>query len=173
MPSASANLTKEENAVNMEKQPTSRTCFMCGRENDMGLHMTWHNDYEAQQIKAEVTVAEHFNGYPGVVHGGIVAAILDETSGRALMLNREFDDMFITTKLEVRYHRPTPTGQPLTVTGWIIKRYSRFARVGADIRLTDGTLCAECEASVARPPRKFTEMSGWDREKQYWRVDKE
>ena len=43
----------------------------------------------------------------------------------------------------------------------------------ADIRarLADGTLCAECEASVARPPRKFTEMTGWDREKQYWRVE--
>ena len=81
----------------MEKQPTTRTCFMCGRQNHIGLQMTWYNDYQAQQIKAEVTVPEHFNGYPGVVHGGIVAAILDETSGRSLMLNRAFEEMFITT----------------------------------------------------------------------------
>ncbi|MDD4775874.1 MAG: PaaI family thioesterase [Syntrophomonas sp.] len=155
----------------MEKQPTSRTCFMCGRQNHIGLQMTWYNDYRAQQIKAEVTVPEHFNGYPGVVHGGIVAAILDETSGRSLMLNRAFEEMFITTKLEVKYHQPTPTDQPLTVTGWIVKRFSRFARVAADIRLADGSLCAECEATVARPPRKFMELSGWEKEKQHWRVD--
>ena len=157
----------------MEKQPTSRTCFMCGRDNDMGLHMNWYNDYEAQVIRAEVTVAEHFNGYPGVVHGGIVAAILDETAGRALMLNRVFDETFITTKMEVKYHQPTPTNQPVTVTGWVIKRYSRFARVAADIRLADGTLCAQCEASVARPPRKFRELCNWDQEQQYWRADGE
>ncbi len=155
----------------MEKQPSSRTCFMCGRQNDIGLHMTWYNDYQAQQIRAELTVPEHFNGYPGIVHGGIVAAILDETAGRALMLNRAFEETFITTKLEVRYHQPTPTNQPLTVTGWIVKRLGRFARVAADIRLSDGTVCAECAAAVARPPKKFMELSGWDKEKQYWRVD--
>lgn len=154
----------------MEKQPSSRTCFMCGRQNEIGLKMNWYNDYDAQKIRAELVVPEHFNGYPGIVHGGIVAAILDETSGRALMLNRQFDDLFITTKLEVKYHQPTPTGQVLQVTGWVIKRFSRFARVAAEIRSPDGTLCADCEATVARPPHKFMVLSGWDKEKQFWKV---
>ncbi len=155
----------------MDQQPSSRNCFMCGRENDRGLKMTWFNDYEAQQIRADVTIAEGFNGYPGIVHGGIVAAILDETAGRALMLDRDFEAMFITAKLEVKYHQPTPTNQPLQVVGWINRRYSRFARVGAEIRLADGTVTARCEAVVARPPRKFYEMAGWDKEKEYWRVE--
>ena len=68
----------------MIKQPTSRTCFACGRENDSGLKMTWYNNPESNQVEASVTIDEHFNGYPGIVHGGIVAAILDETSGRAV-----------------------------------------------------------------------------------------
>jgi len=155
----------------MDKQPTSRSCFLCGRQNDIGLKMTWYNDYEAQQIWSELVVPEGFNGYPGVVHGGIVAALLDETSGRALMLNGEHDGLFLTTKLEVKYHLPTPTGQILRVIGWVIRRNSRFARVGAEIRLPDGKVTAKCEAAVARPPRKFFEITNWDNEKQYWRVD--
>lgn len=154
----------------MDKQPTSRGCFLCGRQNDIGLKMNWFNDYEARQVWSELIVPEGFNGYPGVVHGGIVAALLDETSGRALMLDGDHDGLFITTKLEVKYHLPTPTGEPLRVVGWVIKRGSRFARVGAEIRLTDGRVTAVCEAAVARPPRKFFEISNWESEKQYWKV---
>ncbi len=154
----------------MEKQPTSRGCFLCGRQNDMGLKMNWYNDHEARQVWSEVVVPENFNGYPGVVHGGIVAALLDETSGRALMLDGDQDGLFITTKLEVKYHLPTPTAVSLRVVGWVIRRSSRFARVGAEIRLPDGKVTARCEAAVARPPRQFLQMSNWNDEKQYWRV---
>lgn len=154
----------------MDKQPTSRSCFLCGRQNNTGLKMTWFNDYDAQQVFSEIIIPEDFNGYPGVVHGGIVAALLDETAGRSLMLDGDHDGFFITTKLEVKYHFPTPTGQVLRVIGWVIRRTSRFARVGAEIRLPDGTVTAICEAAVARPPRKFFELTDWDHEKQYWKV---
>ncbi|PKM75947.1 MAG: thioesterase [Firmicutes bacterium HGW-Firmicutes-15] len=155
----------------MNKQPTSRSCFLCGRQNDIGLKMTWHNDNEAQQVWSEVIVPAGFNSYPGVVHGGIVAALLDETSGRALMLNGKDDELFITTRLEVKYHQPTPTEQPLRVIGWIIKRNSRFAHVAGEIHLADGTLTAKCEATIARPPQKFFDKWGWKNEAKDWRVD--
>lgn len=154
----------------MNKQPSSRCCFVCGRQNDIGLKMEWYNDSEAQQVFSEVIVANEFNGYPGVVHGGIVAAILDETAGRAIMLNGKLDELFITTRLEVKYHQPTPTGQILRVIGWIVKRNSRFAHVASEIRLADGTLTAKCEATVARPPQKFFDKSGWQKEAEHWRV---
>ncbi len=154
----------------MNKQPTSRYCFVCGRQNNSGLQMNWYNDYEAQQVWSEVIVPDEFNGYPGVVHGGIVAAILDETAGRALMLNGKLDELFITTRLEVKYHQPTPTAQPLRVSGWIVKRNSRFAHVAAQVNLADGTLTAKCEATVARPPQKFFNKSGWNNEAEHWRV---
>ncbi|HEC25979.1 MAG TPA: PaaI family thioesterase, partial [Gammaproteobacteria bacterium] len=69
----------------MHKQPNSRTCFMCGRENDSGLKMSWYNIPEKEQNQGKVTIPEHFNGYPGIAHGGIVAAILDETAGRSIL----------------------------------------------------------------------------------------
>jgi uncharacterized protein (TIGR00369 family) len=152
----------------VDPQPSSRTCFLCGRQNEIGLKMTWYNDYDAQQIWAKVTVPERFNGYPGFVHGGITAALLDETAGRALLLDGNFDDLFVTLKLEVKYRQPTPTGVPLTATGWVIRRSSTRAKVAAKLMLPDGTITAEGEAVVVRPPQEFYDR--WEPEKKYWRV---
>jgi uncharacterized protein (TIGR00369 family) len=155
----------------LNKQPNSRICFICGRENDIGLKMTFINDLETQQVWSEIVIPSGFNGYPGVVHGGIVAALLDETSGRALMLNGKNDELFVTTRLEVKYHHPTPTDQLLRVVGWIIKRTSRFAHVAGEIRLADGTVTAKCETTVARPPKRFFDSCGWEKDAHDWRVD--
>ena len=85
----------------MIRQPTSRTCFMCGRENSYGLKMVWYNNLESNQVEAVITIPEQFNGYPGIAHGGIVAAILDETSGRAVMLDGNFDNLYMETPSKI------------------------------------------------------------------------
>ena len=54
----------------MSRQPTSRSCFVCGRENPVGLKVRWDQDPEAGEIRGTVTVPGHFNGYPGVTLAG-------------------------------------------------------------------------------------------------------
>ena len=152
----------------MNKQPSSRTCFLCGRQNAISLKINWHNDSETGQVRATVIVPEHFNGYPGIVHGGIVAAILDETAGRAILLDGDPDDLMVTLKLEVKYRRPTPTGQPLTAVGWVIRRTESRAQVAGELRLADGTITAQCEALIVRPSQEFFDR--WEPEKKHWRV---
>jgi len=154
----------------MYKQPSSRTCFICGRENDVSLKMNFYNDHEAQQVRSEVVIPEHFNGYPGIAHGGIIGAILDETSGRAIMLDDNMDNLFVTTKLEVKYRRPTPTGEPLTAVGWIIRRDRTRAKVAAELRKADGTVTAQCQATIIKPPDSYLESCNWQAENQFWRV---
>ncbi|MEE4312211.1 MAG: PaaI family thioesterase [candidate division KSB1 bacterium] len=155
----------------MQKQPTSRTCFMCGRENDLGLKMEWYNDPDAQEVKGEIEVPEQFNGYPGIVHGGIVAAILDETAGRALMIDGNFENLFVTLKLNVTYRQVTPTQTTLTAVGWIVKKGNRSMRVAAELRLADGTVTAECEAVVVLPPKQISKL--WEPEREHWRVEED
>jgi len=156
----------------MDKQRSSRTCFLCGRQNPVGLKMEWYNDYEAKQVRATVTVPEHFNSYPRVVHGGIVAALLDETSGRSLLLDGDSDsNLFVTLKLEVKYRQPVPTGQPLTLRGWTLQRTPTRARVAAELLLPDGTLAAEAEGVVVRPRQEF--FDAWEPEKKHWKVYEE
>jgi acyl-coenzyme A thioesterase PaaI-like protein len=150
------------------KQPSSRTCFMCGKQNEYGLKMEWYNNPQTNQIEAEVTIPDHFNGYPGVAHGGIIAAILDETASRAVMIDGDFENLFVTLKLEVTYRKITPTNTPLFITGWISKGSSKRKKVAAEIKLADGTVTAECQALVTRPPKQVAET--WEPEKQYWKV---
>jgi len=132
--------------------------------------MSWYNDEEQQLVWSELMVPSHFNGYPGVVHGGIIAAILDETSGRALLINGDNDALMLTTHLELKYRRPTPTDQPLIAVGWIEKGGTKHARVAGELRLLDGTVTAQCKATVIKPPAQFLDSQGWQEEKPYFKV---
>jgi uncharacterized protein (TIGR00369 family) len=157
----------QKGGITMDKQPTSRYCFLCGEENPVGLKMHWENDREKHEVVGKVTVPEHFNGYPGVVHGGIVATILDETAGRAVLLNDPMN-LMVTVKLEVAYKQPTPTETELTVIGRAKRETSRRAMVEGEIVLPDGTVTATCSALVVQPPDEF--KSSWEEEKKYWKV---
>ena len=152
----------------MRKQANSRSCFLCGLQNNVSLKMRWYEDHNEQLVRTTVTVPEHFNGYPGVVHGGIVTAILDETAGRSVMLKSGKDALMVALKLEVTFRRPTPTETPLNVIGWVIKQSKSRAKVAGEIRLPDGTLTAECQAVVVRPPQEI--LDRWEAEKPYWKV---
>lgn len=154
--------------ANWRPQPTSRMCFVCGRENPVGLHLQCYEDREAGQIVAPFTIPDPYQGYPGIAHGGVVASILDEISGRAIMLGREDAPFWVTAKLEVRYRKPTPTGRPLTVVGWVIEQKRRSARVAAEIRLPDGSVTAEAAAVVVLPRAEL--LQDWEQEQAFWRV---
>ena len=152
-----------------EWQPTSRSCFVCGRENPVGLKVRWENDPAAGETRGSVTVPEHFNGFPGVVHGGIVAALLDEAAGRSVLRDGGLDELMVTLKLEVSYRRPTPTLTTLIVVGRLLHHDGRRAKGEAELRLPDGTVTARASVTLARPPKAIS--SRWEAEREYWRVE--
>jgi uncharacterized protein (TIGR00369 family) len=149
----------------MDIQPRSRTCFVCGRANSLGLRTQWTSDRAAGEIP------ERFNGFPGTVHGGILAALLDEAAVRTALLDGGFDDLPVTAKLEVSFRRPTPTGAPVVVVGRVAKRVGKRRIAEAEIRLEDGTVTAHAEALLVRPPAEVA--AGWEPERPHWRVDPE
>jgi acyl-coenzyme A thioesterase PaaI-like protein len=151
------------------RQPTSRSCFVCGRDNHVGLKVKWDEHREARELRGTVTIPEHFSGYPGVTHGGIVAAVLDETAGRTILMDGGFDDLMVTAKLQVVYRRPTPTGVPLEVVGRLRRRVGTRAEAEAELRLPDGTVAARGTVLLARPPAEITER--WAAEREHWRVE--
>jgi hypothetical protein len=71
------------------KQPNSSTCFVCGVDNQQGLGLSF---YETSPTTVETTavIPGHLQGYPGLAHGGIVTALLDEirASGRLGMMSK-------------------------------------------------------------------------------------
>ena len=108
-------------------------CFICGMENPIGLHLHIY-EVEPGVVETNYIAPEHFQGYPGVLHGGIVGAIIDEISGRALMGGDPMNPRFMfTARLEVKYRRNVPIGRPLRIIGKAGKSKSRSAEAWAGI----------------------------------------
>lgn len=115
------------------KQPNSRMCFICGVENPVGLHL---HIYETAPgvVESTYVAPDHFQGYPGVLHGGIVGAIIDEISGRALMGSDPSNPRFMfTARLEVKYRKNVPIGRRLKIIGRAGKSKTRSAEAWAGI----------------------------------------
>jgi acyl-coenzyme A thioesterase PaaI-like protein len=131
-------------------QPNSQQCFVCGLSNPNGLHLRFY-DTAPGEVTVEHTVPEHFQGYPGVVHGGIVAAMLDEVAGRAHMGGDPPRFMY-TARLDIRYRKNVPVGVPLRIVGRAGKSRRHAATSTAAIYDPDGELLAEAEALLVDVP---------------------
>lgn len=134
----------------MIKQPNSAHCFVCGLNNALGLKLSFY-ELSATEVTASYSPPADYEGYPGVLHGGIIAALLDEAGSRAGMIGAH-DHFMVTARLDVKYRRPTPIGQPLTVYGRLVKRSGRRAVAEAELRLPDGTVSASAELMLADLP---------------------
>jgi acyl-coenzyme A thioesterase PaaI-like protein len=126
------------------KQPNSKMCFICGLHNPVGLHLHIY-ETEPGRVESAYTAPEHFQGYPGVLHGGIVGAIIDEISGRSHMGSDPASPRFMfTAKLEIKYRQNVPIGKPLRIVGRAGRSRGKSAEAWGGIYLAEsGDLLAE------------------------------
>ena len=132
-------------------QPNSRHCFVCGLENPFGLHLRFYTTAPGE-VSVEYTVPDHYQGYPGVVHGGVVAAMLDEATGRVFMGDPNAPRFMYTARLDIRYRKNVPVGMPLKLVGRAGKNKGRTATATGAIYGPDGELLAEAQALLVDVP---------------------
>ena len=152
----------------MSKLPNSRNCFVCGLENEYGLKLEFY-ETQSGDISVDYVVPEHYQGYPGIVHGGVVASLVDEVLGRVHMGPDPANPRFMfTAKITVQYRRNVPTGKPIKIIGRAIKSRRSSATSKAEIYGPDDELLVEAEAILLDVPAdKFESM---DMEALGWRV---
>jgi acyl-coenzyme A thioesterase PaaI-like protein len=149
-----------------EKQPNSIMCFVCGLQNEAGLHAKFYTEAPGR-VRVDWTAPECYQGYPGHLHGGISAALLDEAAGRTVLGATAFR-FFVTMKMDLRYRKPVPIGVPLVIRGELVKDRGRIAETRSAIYLPDGSIAVEAEVLVAEAPMQITE--GTDLDRIGWRV---
>jgi acyl-coenzyme A thioesterase PaaI-like protein len=149
----------------MEKQPSSKMCFVCGRENPIGLHMHFYTHADGCVYADYIPRAEH-QSYPGVMHGGLLTTMLDELIGRTAIAS---DLWCMTAKLEIRFRKPVPIGEPLKLKGEITKKTSRLLEGRGEIRLKDGTLAVEAIGTYLKIPDD--QMEQYKAALDWWRVE--
>ncbi len=119
--------------------PTYDPCYVCGQQNRLGLQMRFF--VEDKVVKAEFTPNESQLGYPNVVHGGILSAILDEIMGWPLALLTK--RLSVTTQLQMRFLKPVTFGQTYIVHAQVVNVERKLWKGRGEIRDKANTLYVE------------------------------
>jgi acyl-coenzyme A thioesterase PaaI-like protein len=123
-------------------QTSFPTCFACGRDNPVGLKLEFKKN--GNEATSEFTISERYEGWYGVVHGGIICTILDEAMAYTYFPVTKG----VTAKAEVRFRQPAPVGVPMVVTARLVKKTRKLLTTIATITLKDGTTVAEGTAQA-------------------------
>ena len=137
------------------RQPASRFCFVCGKDNPQGLQLDFYQNETT--VWTEFIPQEHHQSWPGMVHGGILTSVLDETTARVAFLYGKWAQ---TGKLEVRFRKPAPIGEPLRVEAMLEQDTGRAMKIRGSIRgsLTGDVLAEASGLFMPIPERQQQDL---------------
>jgi acyl-coenzyme A thioesterase PaaI-like protein len=117
-------------------------CIVCGAANPRGLRLSFGTSRDARRIEATFDCSEIFEGYVGLVHGGIVSAVLDGAMANCLF---RLGRVAHTGSLSVRFRQPVLVGKRATVRAWLARSHGRLHVLGAELE-QDGQVKAVASA---------------------------
>lgn len=132
-----------------EYLPHSSGCFLCGDENPCGVRTRFY--VEGDAVCSRIQLPRHVNGYKNVAHGGVLAALLDESMGWAATVFGGSHRMYLTGELTVKYLAPVPIGDPIEIRSRLVEDAGRIAYSEGEL------ICGETVCVRARG--KFLPMS--------------
>ena len=122
-------------------------CFVCGEENPGGLHLSFEIDKEKKTLTTTFVGNPVYQGYDGILHGGIISTLLDEAMAK---LSYELGYGAVTASLEIRFKHPAPILKPLHVSGEISEVTPRLVRAKAQVADEKGTILATGTSTLMR-----------------------
>jgi uncharacterized protein (TIGR00369 family) len=153
----------------LKRQFNSKQCIVCGTENKSGLHTAFY-ELENGEIAAVFTPHDQHQSYPDRLHGGMSAAILDETIGRAITVGKNDIVWGMTIELNLKYRKPVPLGVELIVVGRITNGIDKRIFEGTgELYLPDGSVAVEARGRYIKVP--LDSIVGDEFDNDSWRVD--
>lgn len=129
-PTTEAGLTERPS----QARPQS-ACFVCGQDNPAGLKIVFQVQADGR-MAANWTPAPVWEGFRGIVHGGVVSTVLDEAMSKAVAAT---GSEALTADLRIRFRLPVQSGTPFHIQGWVVRRSKRLIETEAAITALDGT----------------------------------
>lgn len=129
----------------MEEVLRYKNCFVCGDQNPHGLQAKFF--YDGRTAQTNLVATEAFEGYKGIYHGGIIAALLDEVMIKAILATGVYS---VTAEMTIRYKRPVRTGDALTFRGVIAYKKGK-------VYLTEGEVVDQNGVAYAEASGKYIE----------------
>ena len=118
-------------------------CYACGSENKHGLKLSFDHS-QKEQLTSTVSFSKEHQGFKGVVHGGMLAVVLDD-----LMVNLAWRENChaVTGELNLRLKKPALVGEPLSLLAWVVKKDSKIIYLESSAKNSKGDLVALAKAS--------------------------
>jgi acyl-coenzyme A thioesterase PaaI-like protein len=138
----------------MDFQDNQR-CFVCGGHNPDGLHLKFELE-GTSGVRTSYIIAERFQGFAGIAHGGILATILDECMVNSVWLR---GSAAITARLEVRLRRPVRVGERVSFHAEVVRETSHRFQVISHATGADGTVVADGKALLIKVPGRAPRLA--------------
>ena len=114
----------------MKELRDNQRCYVCGKENPVGLGVDFEINREQRAISAKFTPSVNHQGYEGIVHGGILSTLLDEAMGKITV---SLGIPAVTAEITVTFKAPAAPGDELLVSGWITSETKKLIQAQAKI----------------------------------------
>lgn len=121
-------------------------CFVCGNKNPMSLKIPIKDHVNGHTCTFSWTAGPCYQGYAGIVHGGILSTLLDEAMVHAVMGK---DTLAVTADIHVKFMRPAPIGVPLKFIANRVAQRKHLHFAKATVILPNGTVLADAEGRFA------------------------
>ncbi len=130
----------------MKELRDNQRCYVCGTENPEGLGVHFELDRDARSISARFTPRDVHQGFEGIVHGGIISALLDEAMAK---LSVALGIPAVTAEMTVKFKAAVAPGEELLITGRLVEETRRLVR--AEARIERGpVIVAEAKGKLIR-----------------------
>ncbi len=116
-------------------------CFGCGCNNPIGLKLKFTRDGDT--IRTEFTPGKDLQGWPGLLHGGILGTLLDEAMSNIAYTT---GNTCLTASITIRIRQPIKVDVPLVITARITRQRKKLIETAGQVCLKDGTIVAESTA---------------------------
>ena len=115
--------------------------FACGEQNPQGLHLKFETNGE--KVWSTFTPKPEHQGYPGLMHGGLITTVMDEVMARCVNL---LGFHGVTARMELRFREGIPIGETIKVEASIVNARKTIVDLEANTYLSNGKLAAEAKA---------------------------
>jgi uncharacterized protein (TIGR00369 family) len=138
--------------------PYTKNCFVCGRHNVHGLHLQFYR--VGDEVHTAFTPQPEHAGFRGIVHGGILATVMDEAMfWAAASTTKRF---CLAAELNVRFLQKVTVGQPLLCVAKLVADRRRIWESSAELRDAAGRVCASATCKQMPMPVEAAKEAALD-----------
>ncbi len=127
----------------MKQVTDDNNCFACGMKNPVGLKLKF--SFESDRAFSMVNIDSDYQGWQGIIHGGIISTMLDEAMVKAASGN---NIACVTAEINVKFKKPCYTGKDYKLYGEIVEKKRNILFAEGRLEDNNGKIAAEAKGKL-------------------------